>query len=398
MDGLDLLADEIDGRPHVAIVRKGVLVDLYVDSPDRTGCWASLYLGKVVKIDTKLNAAFVDLGNGLMGYLSAKHVCCMGTGDAGARGNIGDLLKGGQMILVQIKAEGKRSSAYENNKLPRLTMKLHLQGLFLTYSPQSDQVTIPAYLEGKEVTALTSRLKGKGGWIVQRSIENATEADVEQEAARLRETWQKIIAAAEARQGRQGLIQEGPNALSCALVDYGALHFEHIHVGNRQTLDLITKWCAVHFPALATSKRLRLFRPEKQGQTLFDIYDVYSELESLKDAQIYLNDGGTIIIEYTSAMTVIDVNQGSAGSISEINQAAAKEVVRQIRLRSISGAILVDFINMDQKAERVRLLEALELSFLNDIGSAQVHGFTRLGIIEITRKRRTASLLEKLRK
>jgi len=402
MNGPELLADEIDGRLYAAIVRDGVLVDLYVDPVATTAGWASIYLGKVVKIDTRLDAAFVDLGEGLTGYLPAKHtvVGASETGDG-----IADLLKGGQMVLVQIKSEGKSNTLHENHKLPRLTMKLYVPGVFLSHHPNSSQITIkpaPAKAGGKteseKINALAARLKGQGGWVIRRFAENAAAEDIEHEAKYLQAVGRKILAAKETRGDKPGRLKAGPNALFRALIDHGAINFEHIHVGNKRLLELMTGWCARYLPALAASRRLRLFKPEKSGQTLFDIYDVYSEIEALQDNQVFLNSGGTIIIEHTPAFTVIDVNQGSAESVSTINQSAAREIARQCRLRNLSGAILIDFINMDQKNERVRLLETLEEVFADDTANAQVHGFTRLGIIELTRKRRTATLAEKLRK
>jgi ribonuclease E/ribonuclease G len=396
MNGLELMADEIEGCLFVAIVRKGVLVDLYADPVDTTAGWASLYLGKVAKIDTRLDAAFVDLGEGLTGYLPAKHVVV--DGETGTGAGIAQMLKGGQMILVQIKSEAKRNTVHESHKIPRLTMKLYVPGLFLSYHPNSAPVSVSGKDENEKTRALASRLKGKGGWSIRRAAESASEGDIDHEARYLLEIGQKILAAKDARNDKPGRVKAGPNALFRALVDYGAVNFEHIHVGNKQILDLMTGWCARHLPALAASKRLRLFKPEKTDQKLFDIYDVYSELEALQDQQIYLKAGGTIIIEPTSAVIMIDVNQGSAGSISEVNQSAALELARQCRLRNLSGAILIDFINMDQKSERARLLETMQEAFANDTANAQVHGFTRLGIIELTRKRRTASLAEKLKK
>ncbi|MBI3441746.1 MAG: ribonuclease E/G [Proteobacteria bacterium] len=396
MNGLDLLADEIDGFLYVAIVRNGTLVDLYVDRPDMTASWASLYLGKVIKIDTKLDAAFVDIGQGLIGYLPAKHVRHPGADVSETRTGITELLKGGQMVLVQIKSEGKRQTENENHKLPRLTMKLYVPGLFVAYSPYSSQVTISRKIKNEGVLTLTAKLKGKGGWLVQHSAEDAAEADIAYESKSLQEKWQQYLSAEELAQGQPALLISGPDAIFRALVDYGALNFEHIYVGNKRLLELVIGWCKEHLPALATSKRLRLFRPEQNSQRLFETYDLYSEIESLPERRVYLQGGGTIIIEHTSAVTVIDVNQGSAGSISEVNQSAVKEIARQIRLRALSGAILIDFINMEQKNERVRLLEAMESILADDAGNAQVHGFTRLGIMEITRKRRSAMLMEKL--
>ncbi|MCE9507916.1 MAG: ribonuclease E/G [Alphaproteobacteria bacterium] len=392
MSGFDFLADEVDGLLYVAIVRKSVLVDLYADllNPPTPAAWASIYLGKVTKLDTRLDAAFVDMGEGLTGYLPAKHA----TGEGG----VAERLRGGQMILVQVRSEAKRNTLHESHKIPRLTMSLHVPGLFLTHIPTAEPGDVSSKIEDGKIPAVVSSLKGRGGWVVQRAAENAADADIEHEAKYLQEIGQKILAAKETMQDKPGRVKAGPNAMFRALTDYGVSSFEHIHVGNKQLLDLVTSWCARHLPALATSKRLRLFKPEKPGQKLFDIYDVFSEIEALQEDQVCLNSGGTIIIEPTSAMTVIDVNQGSADSITIANQSAAREIARQCRLRNLSGAILIDFINMDQKNERARLQETMQEVFAHDTANAQVHGFTRLGIIELTRKRRTASLAEKLKK
>ena len=396
--GLELFADEIDGRLFAAVVRNGVVDDLYVDAVSTPTPWASLYLGKVIKIDTKLDAAFVDLGNGLTGLLPAKHVSHPGADSSEARTGISSLLSGGQMIVVQVKSEGKRFTEHENQKLPRLTMKLYVPGLFLTYSPNSNQVTISRKVASEEILALTSSLKGEGGWIVRHHVDNASAPDIEFEAKYLQKFWRQILAFRDALGDKPGLLKAGPDAVVRALTDYGAVNFEHIYAGNKQILTRITEWCAGHLPALATSKRLRLFKPEKIGQRLFDIYDVYGVLESLKESRVHLDAGATLVIEPTSAVTLVDVNQGSAESIVAANQSAAHEMARQCRLRDLSGAILIDFINMEQKNERARLLDTLAELFALDFASAQVHGFTRLGIIELTRHRRTASLAEKLAK
>ena len=157
------------------------------------------------------------------------------------------------------------------------------------------------------------------------------------------------------------------------------------------------KWCEQHDPTLATSKKLRLFKPEKLGQKLFEINDLFSEIAMLEEPVVYLGGGGSIIIEPTHAVIMIDVNQGSGASASAVNQEAATEVARQMRLRNLSGAILVDFIGMHLKAERIKLVETMEKLLAWDTANAEVHGFTRLGIIELTRKRRTATYAEKIK-
>lgn len=395
MSGLELLADEIDGRLHVAVTQKGRLANLYVDAIDRAASWASVHLGKVAKIDQRLDAAIVDLGEGLTGFLPAKHVHFRGADASASRSGIADLVRPGQTLMVQVKAEAKKDSDHAHRKLPRLTTKLYAFGQSLVYSPTSSQVTISRRISSENLIKLTNKLKGSGGWIVQQNAEAAREDDILFEAQALLSEWKAIAAASESQAPR--LLRAGPHALQRALCDYGAFRFEHIHVANKALLDLVIAWCNRFQPALATSKRLRLFRPEKPDMKLFDLHDVYSVLETLSDRTIALPAGGSIIIEPTQAFTVIDVNQGSGGKISAINQDAAREVARQMRLRNLSGAVLVDFINMNLRSERAQLVELLGALLSDDYGSAEVHGFTRLGIIELTRKRRGATLAEKLK-
>lgn len=395
MSGLELYVDDIEGRLTAAVMEKGRLNDLYIDGGDMTGTWASIYLGKVTKIDNKLDAAIVDLGNGLSGFLPAKHVHFQDADASEARSGIGQLLKPGQMVMVQIKSEARKGSRHEQQKMPRLTTKIYIIGQFCVYCPIASRVTMSRRLTNESIIAFTAKLKNKGGWIIQQNADNAAEADILQETSLLEKEWDIICAARDASRDQPRMLRAGPNALYRALADYGARNFDHIHVADRQVFDMMAQWCAKHDPALATSKRLRLFKPEKLGQRLFDIHDLYGDLEALEDSLIPLPGGGGIIIEQTHAMVVIDVNQGSTGSIVEANVQAAAEVARQLRLRNLSGAIVVDFINMGQRSERARVLEALERAFETDSSGPIVHGFTRIGIVEITRKRRSGAHTEK---
>ncbi|MDP2206284.1 MAG: ribonuclease E/G, partial [Alphaproteobacteria bacterium] len=305
------------------------------------------------------------------------------------------LLSPGQMILVQVKAEAKRGSLHEQHKMPRLTMLIYLIGQYLTHSPVARQVTISSHIENESVLKFTARLKGKGGWLVQQNAERASEEQMLTEAQLLRKEWEQIQAVTETSGDRPRLVRAGPNAAVRALNDYSIARLDHIHAANKHCFEIVTQWAARHEPTLAHSKRLRLFKPDKLGHRLFDINDLYSELEVLEDQIVPLNGGGSIIIEPTHAVIMVDVNQGSGSGPSAVNQEAAAETVRQIRLRNLSGAILIDFIGMHQKTERLRLVDAMERLVYGDHAAAEVHGFTRLGIIEITRKRRTATLAEK---
>lgn len=396
MNKRELLAEIIDGRLHVAVLRGGRTVDLYTDPVDRSAGWASIYLAKVTRIDPKLDAAFVDLGDGLGGFLSAKHVHKTGADESETRSGIADLLEAGQMILVQIKSEAFPSSQHEHQKLPRVTMRLHVPGQSLVYSPTSSHVSISKSINRDDTLAITTKLQGQAGWIVQHSAVHATEDILTFEADNLMAAWHVIDSAAKQDPDTPRLLSQGPNALERAMLDYSSYAFDRIEVASRPLLDFMQAWSARFLPSLADSKKLVLFRPDKSSQSLFDLRDVSTTLDEAKEPTVHLPCGGTLIIERTHAFTVIDVNRGNAENISVVNTEAAQEIARQILLRNLSGAILVDFINMHYKPDRARLLGDLTRTIENDFSRAHVHGFTRLGIIEITRKRRTASLPETL--
>lgn len=398
MSGIELFVDDIDGRLHAAAVTKRGLEDLYVDGPDMACAWAGIYLGKVTKIDKSLDAAIVDIGNGQSGFLAAKHVHLRGADPAETRTGIAELLKPGQNLIVQVKSEARAGSMHENSKLAKLTTKIYIIGQYAVYCPMAERVTMSRRLDNEDIITLTAKLRGKGGWIIQQSANNAAPHEILRETEMLEKEWQIISSEAETSDGRPRLLKAGPNALHRALLDHGARSFDHIHVGNKNILQMMTDWCAKHDPDLATSKRLRLFRPEKIGQRLFEIHDIYAEIEALGDRAVPLPSGGSLIIDPTHAVVMVDVNQGGGHHAVEANVEAASEIARQIRLRNLSGAIIVDFINMSQRSERARVGEALEAMLSTDTAGALCHGFTRIGLFEITRKRRGAMYFEKLRK
>ena len=219
MSGLELYVDDIEGRLTAAVMEKGRLSDLYIDGGDMTGTWASIYLGKVTKIDNKLDAAIVDLGNGLSGFLPAKHVHFQDADASEARSGIGQLLKPGQMVMVQIKSEARKGSRHEQQKMPRLTTKIYIIGQFCVYCPIASRVTMSRRLTNESIIAFTAKLKNKGGWIIQQNADNAAEADILQETSLLEKEWDIICAARDASRDQPRMLRAGPNALYRALAD-----------------------------------------------------------------------------------------------------------------------------------------------------------------------------------
>lgn len=396
--GLELLVDERNGRLHAAVVRKTSMIDLFLDSADTTvATWGSIYMGRVAKIDRALDAAIIELGNGLLGLLPAKHAQPVAKNSAARKLPIGEALSPGQSILVQVKSEAKRGTRHEQLKMPRLTSKIVIFGQYSHHTPLTNTVLMSRKITSGDVIDLVAEMKrGDAGFLVQATADLAPNiGDIKAEAIELTKIWRNIKADIDTGGEKPRLIAQGPHALARSLYDYSVGAFERIYVADKNILQLMQNWCAIHAPAFATSKRLRLFKPEKPGQKLFDFYDVDGAISDLNESQVFLPSGGGIIIDYTHAMVVVDVNQGSAPSLVDANIEAAQEVARQMRLRNLSGAIVVDFINMTQRTDRTAVIDALEKALGNDTASPLVHGFTRIGIVEITRKRRTGMHFEK---
>ncbi len=395
--GLELFADDIDGYLYVAIVKDKKIIDLCVSPPDVIGSWASIHLGKIIKIDKKLDAAFIDIGNGLTGFLPAKHAIPRKIdGVAPPRKGIEKMVQPGQMFLMQIKAEGQKASLYENNKLPTLTTKLHVPGGFLVYSPYSEHINYSTNMDETDIEKLETKIDLDGGWKVYHSAEKLSKDDINTEAKYLKKHWEKIREKAHNMQDKTGLVEIGPIALFRALLDYGVVGFDHIYVGNQVILNLMLNWSALHFPSLAKSKRLRLYKPQNPSHKLFDIYDLYSEIDHLLEPMVELSSGANIIIENTSALTTVDVNQGSCPSMHKANLSVAKEIVKQINIRNLGGIILIDCAGTPSKIQKIEIIRTIEKNLIGDVRNTQVHGFTRLGIIELTRRRRTATIREKV--
>jgi len=391
-NGIEILTENVDGQLYAAVLKNHKIIDLYTDYTNTDVKWGSIYLARVKKIDAKQDFAILDLGGGKEGLIASKHLRLEKEQRADNRENISKRLKNGQSILVQVKSEGKRSSSEERNKLPNFTMKIYIPGRYLVYSPVSNAVTISRKIQNQSVFHAAAELEGDGGWIIRSSAENATAEIVTVEAKELKEQWQSIKDNVKNNASTPRLLLSGNNALNRAFIDYANdPNLERVEICGVKGFEQAKSWCEIHAQDWLDFLHIA---PASEG-SLFDFRDVSSELDMLDDSYVPLPSGGSIIIESVHAMTVIDVNRGCSPSIHVANTEAAIEVARQIKLRNISGAVIIDFISLRLKTDRFKLIEAFEKALSCDPAHPQIHGFTRLGMIEMTRKRRSAPLAEK---
>ncbi|MBK3774071.1 ribonuclease E/G [Azospirillum sp. YIM DDC1] len=395
--GTEILIDRDGPLTRAAVLTGGRLTDLYIDHAERPSLLGHVFLGRVERIATGLDGAFVDLGTGKSGLLSALDA----RGPQGrpkAKGErIGNLLRTGQTVLVQVKADATGA------KGPSLTMDITLPGRFLVHAPLGRDVAVSKRLgSGPERTELARRIQDIAtgtGWIVRAGAAAASDGLLAAESDALHLAWRQIRDAAE-RGGGPSLLLTGPDAPRRALIEHGAVIPSRILVDDSTLARDLAGWCADRAPDL--EERVEPFdarllaAPSDCRQRLFDLRDLDAEIDTLLGTRVPLSGGGSLVIERTEAMTVVDVNAGERGNPLDVNLEAAAEIARQLRLRNAGGIVVVDFVNMRNRGDAERLLNALSRAVEDDPAQTQVYGLSKLGLVEMTRARRGTALAELL--
>ncbi len=394
---LDILVDRDGPLTRAAVLTDGRLTDLYIDHAERPSLLGHVFLGRVERIATGLDGAFVDLGTGKSGLLSALDA----RGPKGrpkAKGErIGNLLRTGQTVLVQVKADATGA------KGPTLTMDITLPGRFLVHAPLGRDVAVSKRLgSGPERADLARRVQDVApgaGWIVRAGAAAAPDGLLAAESDALHLAWRQIRDAAE-RGGGPSLLLPGPDAPRRALIEHGAGNPSRITVDDAALARDLAVWCADRAPDLEERVEpfdaRRLVAPSDGRQRLFDLRDLDAEIETLLGTRVPLSGGGSLVIERTEAMTVVDVNAGERGNPLDVNLEAAAEIARQLRLRNVGGIVVVDFVNMRNRGDSERLLNALSRAVEDDPAQTQVYGLSKLGLVEMTRARRGTALADLL--
>ncbi|MGH7674227.1 MAG: Rne/Rng family ribonuclease [Gemmatimonadales bacterium] len=398
---------------RVAILEDDRLVELLVDRPDARRMVGDIYLGKVEAVLPGIQAAFVDIGAEKSAFLHASDLIesedddeaadqdddANGNGRGSARPSrrnlpdIGQELKRGQAKLVQVIKEPI------GNKGPRVTAQVSLAGRFLVYMPFASRVGVSRKIEARDQRAKLRELVGRlvpkndGGWIIRTVAEDLTEKSCKREIDHLHGLWKKIQRRAESVRApalvqretslTRGIIRDlFSDKVDALLVDSKMLHHEIVTYLRQVDPDL--------------QQRVTLHTAETP---LFDEYDIEAEIRDLFKARVDLPTGGYIVIQPTEALVSIDVNTGRytgkhdpESTILRTNLEAAREVARQLRLRDIGGIIVVDFIDMESRGNRDKVLQELRTHLGQDRARTKAFAVSELGLIEMTRQRVRPSL------
>jgi ribonuclease G len=403
----DIIIEELNDSIWVAAMGEdGRLADIELDPIMEEVRWGSIYWAKVARIDKSMDAAFIALDGeniGLLHNADVRIVKKNGTIVKGGERDIGHYIQPGQMIAVQAKTAYMPLSGDparpSDDKKPRLTMNIALPGRYLIHTPVEKENRVSNRIRNKslrkQLVTMLDNLPAEPGFILRAAASDTQTEFLAREATILNAIWSQLQ---EHFTGDQpNLIMLGPDAVQRTLSDQAHHAISKIFVSTLDHFKIAEEWCDVFAPELVTRIEPIKMKNADTEFALFDHYDIIPQIEGLFQPYAMLPSGASIIIQETAALTAIDVNRGAdERSNLTINLDCAWEIGRQLVLRNMGGAILIDFLKMGGKADQDKLLDHIEAWFLkNDPCTVQIHGFTGLGLLEISRQRRTPPLLER---
>ncbi|WP_446216467.1 Rne/Rng family ribonuclease [Micromonospora sp. IBHARD004] len=381
-------------RTQIAVLEDGVLVEHYVTRNSSGTMAGNVYLGKVQNVLPSMEAAFVDIGRGRNAVLYAGEVNWDTTGLEGRARSIEQALRSGDSVLVQVTKDPI------GHKGARLTSHIALSGRHLVYVPNGNASGISRKLSDTERKRLRDVLKklvpDGAGVIVRTAAEGASEDELARDVKRLQAQWEDIQAKS-AQGGAPVLLYEEPDLVIRVVRDLFNEDFRDLVIEGEQAYEEVESYLSHVSPDLVARLRRHVGTSD-----VFAEYRIDEQILKGLDRKVFLPSGGSLVIDRTEAMTVIDVNTGkytgSGGNLEETvtrnNLEAAEEIVRQLRLRDLGGIVVIDFIDMVLESNRELVLRRLTECLGRDRTKHQVTEITSLGLVQMTRKRIGAGLLD----
>jgi len=395
-----MLIRQVEDYSQIAVLEDGVLVEHYVDRASAASMIGNIYLGRIQNVLPSMEAAFVDIGRGRNAVLYAGEVDWDSFGATGADKKVEKVFKSGQSVLVQVSKDPVGA------KGARLTSHVSIPGRYIVYSPGGQLSGISRKLpesERKRLKSILDELIGPNASVIVRTAaEGASEEELVRDVNRLKAQWEVLEKKSTTGQAPQLLYSE-PD-LTVRIVrdlfteDFGSLIVDG-HGGPDDAHATVEAYVQHVAPHLAD--RLQRWDRTAEGD-LFEHFRVHEQVAKALERKVFLPSGGSLIIDRTEAMTVIDVNTGKftgtsgnlEATVTSNNLEAAEEIVRQLRLRDIGGIIVIDFIDMVLPANRELLLRRLVECLGRDRTRHQVAEVTSLGLVQMTRKKIGTGLAE----
>lgn len=390
-----------NGSNLIALVENGKLIEKYDDDESIKANEGNIYCGIVRDLLSGMQSAFVDIGEDKNAFTHIKDVIPKVSNVTGNKDEnlekykIKDYLKVNMPVLVQVK------KSEENLKGARVSTHISITGRLSVLMINVDFITVSQKIENKEERArlkklaseILSELNGnsKYGLILRTSAEDKGKAEIEKDVADLIEIWKKIKAAYDEnlKDKRPQLIFQNYDVISKFLVSVLETDVNRVIVNSKNTYETVLEYL----------KKIGKENVEvvlNENEDLTQMHDIAGQIEEMKERKIWLKCGGFITIDKTEALTAIDINSGKftgkknsskENTIYKVNQEATVEIAKQLRLRNISGIIVIDYIDMEEEQDRKNIMNLLEKELKKDRSKTQIMGFTKLDLLEMTRKK-----------
>ena len=392
----EILINVTPQETRVAVIEQGVVQELHIERSSSLGLVGNIYRGEVCRVLPGMQSAFVEIGLQRAAFLHAADIleCTANNTNSEKEKTIQEVLHEGQPLIVQVIKEPIGS------KGARLTTQISIAGRFLVYLPQQEHIGVSQRIEGEaERELLRDRLikllpeDRQGGYIIRTMSEAATDEELLADVNYLQKVWSNVQVASQDA-ASHSLVFQDLNLPMRVLRDVVNEQTDRVLVDSRETYQKLLNF-AEHYVTGAVN-RLEHYQGD---QPLFDMYNVENELKKAMSRKVEMKSGGYLIIDQTEALTTVDVNTGSyvsgrslSDTIFKTNLEASQCIARQLRLRNLGGIIIIDFIDMDEDGQHTAVLEELQKAVAKDRARTGVHGFSALGLVEMTRKRTRESL------
>ncbi len=387
------------GMAQVAVLEGRNLIEHYVSRPadDVSQIHGNIYVGRVQNVLPGMEAAFVDIAtpkNAVL-YRGDVQYDAEDIVEKGKNPRIEDILRNKQLIICQVTKNPI------GHKGARLTQEVSLPGRFVVLIPNSATYGISKRLPDdvrKRLRGILDRVKpAEHGLIVRTAAEAATEAELRADMTILLDQWEEIAAKAAKAQRPMLLYREPELAVRVIREEFNA-DYRGVVIDDKRLFEDVRKYVAAFNPDLAD--RIEYYDADKEGLSLFERNHIHEQVHKALDRKVWLSSGGSLIIEHTEALTVIDVNTGKNVGSSNLeatvfhnNMEAAEEIAKQLRLRDIGGIIVIDFIDMEIRENRAKVVEVFRNALARDKTRSQIFDISELGLVEMTRKRIGEGLL-----
>ena len=384
---LELIINKKENLENIILLQNGKIIEYYTSTEEdkKRRIEGNIYVGKVGDIINGMQAAFVDFGSGKKGFIHLKDALPQvdeRKEKIDTSIDIKKVLKPDQKILIQIKKDS------DNKKGARVSTHISLPGRFVVIMPNIDFITISQKIDNKEkknelVKFIKENLPEGFGAIIRTSAESASKEEIKEDISLLLKRWENIEKEFKNSKNEPKLIWESENVVEKMLIDLSIKKIDKIIRNSKEEYEKIKE--------NAENQKIEISYENKKD--LIEEYGFIGQIEKIVIRKIWLNCGGFITIDKTEALTAIDVNTGKftgnrdlESTIFKVNKEATIEIAKQLRLRDIGGIIIIDYIDMKEKENKEKIQNLLKEELKGDRAKTQVEGFTKLNLMELTRK------------